>query len=116
MDAEAALRMLSDIRGEVGAASDSVLNLAEQGLADLAALRRGELAAIERIEAGLCALLEACAFGDIVTQQLGQLHDALAPTTAARDPLLNGPARAGNGIDQAAADLLLATPPAPPRP
>lgn len=113
MDAGVALRILSDIRGEVGAASDSVLNLAEQGLADLAAWRQGDLAAIERIESGLCALLEACAFGDIVTQQLGQLAEALAGTTAARDPLLNGPARAGAGIDQADADLLMAA--SPPR-
>ncbi|MDP1737920.1 MAG: hypothetical protein Q8L23_10820 [Caulobacter sp.] len=110
MDADGARRITSDIRGGVSAAADSLLSLVEQGLADLALWRQGDVAAIDRIEASFCAMLEACAFGDIVGQRLSQLDDALAQKSPASDPLLNGPAIAGAGIDQAAADLLMAAP------
>lgn len=115
MDAPAARRITAEIRGDVGAAADGLLTLVEQGLADLALWRSGDVAAIDRVEAGFCAMLEACAFGDIVGQRLGQLDDALARKSPASDPLLNGPASAGAGIDQAAADLLMAPPVAQPR-
>lgn len=116
MDAEAALRVTSEIRNDVSAAADSLLTLVERGLADLAAWRQGDAAAMDRIEAGFCAMLEACAFADIVGQRLGRLDEALAQKGPASDPLLNGPASAGAGIDQAAADLLMAAPLTPPRP
>lgn len=115
MDADGARRITAEIRGDVSAAADSLLSMLERGLADLALWRQGDVAAIDRIEASFCAMLEACAFGDIVGQRLSQLDGALARKGPAGDPLLNGPAITGAGIDQAAADLLMATPVTQPR-
>ncbi len=54
-----------------------------------------------RIENGFLSVLEACAFEDLIGQRLAQLQGAVAA-----DGLENGPARHGQGLDQAAADDL----------
>ena len=51
-------------------------------------------------------VLEACAFQDIAGQRLGTVARLLAGLTAPVDPLLEGPQRAGQGLNQAAADAL----------
>lgn len=114
MTAEAALRLSSHIREEVVDAADRLLTLLEQELADVARWRAGDADALDRVEAGLCAMLEICAFGDLVGQRLGQLDALLASGPAPTvDPLLNGPAALGDGIDQAAADRLMGGPHGP---
>lgn len=97
------------IRSDIEQAADSMLAAAEMGLRDVAAAREGQAAAIDRIERTLCAILEACAFQDLAGQRLSRLEGALnaglvAPPPA--DPLLNGPAGPGEGLNQAAADAL----------
>lgn len=117
MDAIGSLRVTSGIRGDVSLAADRLLTLVEQGLSDVARCRGGDADAVDRIEAGLCAMLEACAFGDILGQRLAQLEGLLAAEGGSpADPLLNGPAAPGAGLDQAAADILMAAPARPGRP
>lgn len=98
------------IRQEVEAAVDAILAGATDGLGALAAFRTGDPGAAERLEAGLLQILEACAFQDLTGQRLTLLDDALSagpPPDRPADPLLNGPALSGRGLDQAAADRLL---------
>ena len=98
------------VRQEVEAAVDVILTAATDGLQALAAVREGDAGAAQRLEAGLLQIHEACAFQDITGQRLACLDDALKarpPASRPADPLLNGPAPEGQGLDQAAADRLL---------
>jgi hypothetical protein len=78
------------------------MTASEAGLKDVALLRDGDKAALERIESGFLSVLEACLFEDLIGQRLTQLQS----TGAASDGLESGPARHGQGLDQAAADDL----------
>lgn len=112
MAAEQAREIVLAIRGEVEQAADVMLSAAERCLSDLSRARGGEAAAFDRIEETLCAILEACAFQDLTGQRLSKLEaimDANSSGVIAGDPLLNGPALSGQGIDQAEADRLLKT-------
>lgn len=110
------LDILAAVRDESEAAADRILTAATTGLQDLSALRDGGADALDRIEAQLLHILEACAFQDIVGQRLARLETLLAATAPVEtDPLLNGPADAGQGLDQSAADRLLAEISAAPR-
>lgn len=97
------------IRQEVESAVDVILTAASEGLHALSALRDGDAGAATRLELGLLQILEACAFQDLTGQRLARLDEALetGPPPRPADPLLNGPARGGQGLDQAAADRLL---------
>lgn len=98
------------IRQEVEAAVDVILTAATDGLQALSAMREGDAGAAKRLELGLLQILEACAFQDLTGQRLARLDDALEtgpPPPRPADPLLNGPALGGQGLDQAAADRLL---------
>ena len=101
------------VRDELEQATDSVLTAADQGARAIRRARGGEPAALGELESVFCAILEACAFQDLVGQRLSQLEDlvgeAIAGRALAADPLLNGPAAAGQGLDQAAADGLMRT-------
>tara|TARA_R110002012_G_scaffold322025_2_gene553883 strand:- start:73020 stop:73361 length:342 start_codon:yes stop_codon:yes gene_type:complete len=100
------------VRGEIEQAADTILSAAEQCLKDAGAAREGESGAFDRLEQSLCAILEACAFQDITGQRLTKLHtmlDTLSVKGVDADPLLNGPALSGEGLDQGAADRLMAT-------
>ncbi|VTO17832.1 Uncharacterised protein [Brevundimonas vancanneytii] len=52
-------------------------------------------------------MLEACAFQDLTGQRLSKLDSMISSVdvaSAPADPLLNGPALPGEGLDQAAVD------------
>ena len=105
MAGDDARQLIATIRSEIEQAADMFLSAAEMGLRDIAAARDGQAAALERIEQTLCAIMEACAFQDITGQRLSQLV-GLIEATAPEDPLLNGPAALGGGLDQDAAAAL----------
>jgi hypothetical protein len=101
------------VRDELEQATDSILSAADQGARAIRRARSGEPAALSELEGVFCAILEACTFQDLVGQRLSQLEDLLGDAVTnpalAVDPLLNGPAAAGQGLDQAAADGLMRT-------
>lgn len=95
------------IRDEIETATDALLSGAEKALRDVASARDGDAGALDRVEAALCAMLEACAFQDLTGQRLSKLDDMISTAdipSAPSDPLLNGPALPGQGLDQAAID------------
>lgn len=101
------------IRREVEQAADMVLSAADRCLRELPAARNGQAEAFDKIEQTLCAILEACAFQDLTGQRLSKLEammESVATQSVAGDPLLNGPALEGQGLDQDAADRLLNAP------
>lgn len=104
--------VIAAVRGEVEAGVDRVLTEAEACLAAVAVARTGSSEALDRLEAGLCAIMEACAFQDLTGQRLTVLARLIEPDGKglADDGLLNGPALDG-GLDQTAADQLMAPPP-----
>lgn len=103
------LVVLTQIRAEIEAAADVFLEAAAAGLRELPAVSAGDAAAATRLEAHLLGILEGCAFQDLAGQRLDQLAGMIAPAPSAgstTDPLLNGPALKGEGLDQEAADRL----------
>lgn len=102
--------ILAAIGAEIDQAVDVILNAAEACLRDIGAARDGQPLDLDRAEQALCAILEACAFQDLTGQRLSKLNGmigALSLQQPGGDPLLNGPALAGQGVDQALADRLL---------
>ena len=102
--------IVAAIRNEVEAAVDVILTAAADGLQALPAIRTGDASAATRLELNLLQILEACAFQDLTGQRLACLNTALEtgqPVPRSPDPLLNGPAIGGQGLDQAAADRIL---------
>ncbi len=101
------------VRDELEQATESVLSAADLGARAVRRARSGEPVALDAFEGAFCAILEACAFQDLVGQRLSQLEDLIGETSpdraAADDPLLNGPPPAGQGLDQAATDGLMRT-------
>lgn len=109
MEAEARAT-LAAMGTEIEKAVDTILNAAESCLRDIGAARAGQALDLDRAEQALCAILEACAFQDLTGQRLSNLNGmigALPIHDRAGDPLLNGPALAGRGVDQTMADHLL---------
>ncbi|MDI1281818.1 MAG: chemotaxis regulatin CheY-phosphate phosphatase CheZ [Brevundimonas sp.] len=107
---DAAGEIIATIRREIEEAADVMLASVEAGLEQVTAAREGDDAALDRIQQSLFAILEACAFQDLTGQRLTKLRDMLSATSfeaVEADPLLNGPALAGQGLDQASADALL---------
>lgn len=100
--------IIAAIRSEVETGVDQVLNATEACLREMTGVRGGSAEAIDRLEQGLCLIMEACAFQDLTGQRLSVLGGLIdpAPRAATSDPLLNGPALTG-GLDQTAADRLL---------
>jgi hypothetical protein len=102
--------IIETIRSEVEQAADMMLSAAEKGLRDLDAARTGQATALDAIERTLCAILEACAFQDLTGQRLSKLElmmEEVRLRDATGDPLLHGPALAGEGLDQSGADALM---------
>lgn len=100
---------LSVVRQEIETAVETILTAATAGLQELPAVSKCDAATAERLERHLLQILESCAFQDLTGQRLEQLGGALRgePSPARQpDPLLNGPALHGQGLDQAAADRL----------
>lgn len=105
------LALLARIRSDIEAAVDVFLEEASGGLQDLPAVAGGDAEAAARLEARLLRILEGCAFQDLAGQRLDQLAaklDPASPGQTGADPLLNGPALDGQGLDQASADRLFA--------
>ena len=105
-----AREIIATIRREVEQAAEMMLSAAEKGMRALSAAREGKPEALDSLERTLCAILEACAFQDLTGQRLSKLDQMIQVTpmrTMAVDPLLNGPALAGQGLDQNAADALM---------
>jgi hypothetical protein len=102
-------RALDAIRAEIDGAAEIILRETEGALRCLAGARRGADAALDELEGSLGTILQACVFHDIIGQRLAELRRMLDGSGApgARDPLLNGPALPGEGLDQAAIDALL---------
>ncbi|MBL8772015.1 MAG: hypothetical protein JNK30_11600 [Phenylobacterium sp.] len=108
MSGETARELLTAIRADISLAADSLLSGAEKGLRDVQAAREGQPGALDRLEAVLCALLEACAFQDLAGQRLSKLEGCIdGDLRSGSDPLLNGPALHGQGLDQSAIDALM---------
>jgi hypothetical protein len=106
---------MSDLRAqiavidrEVATAVHAIISDTQAALDLMGDARRGDAAAFDGVEAALLAILQACAFQDLTGQRLSRLAESNAPSArrAPRDPLLNGPADDGGGLDQAAADRL----------
>lgn len=102
--------IIQTIRLEVECAVDVILSAAEQSLKALASAREGAPVPVDVLEQRLSEILEACAFQDITGQRLTKLAASLNGHSCPVDApasLLNGPALLGQGLDQAAADLLV---------
>lgn len=98
--------LLAAMRADIDQTAEVLLTTAEAGLSDVAAAKAGDHDALDRLELAFTTLLEACAFHDLVGQRLTSLEAEFQGRSAYADPLLNGPALAGEGLDQAAADAL----------
>lgn len=111
MSTVAALSLISTIRETLAEAASSLMDSVDECRGHIRAARAGDASALERAELSLFAMLETCAFEDLTGQRLSQLAGMLdrgaGAQTRAGDPLLNGPASKGQGLDQAAADALL---------
>lgn len=102
-----ALDEIDALRGETEAAATQILDAAAVGLQLLAT--DPTPAVVDRVREALRAITAACAFEDLAGQRLSRLR-ALLEGSLEADPLLNGPALPGSGLDQAAADALFAEP------
>lgn len=98
--------LLDILQAEIAGAAERVLDGAERGLALLNAepVDRNALSAV------FTELLEASSFGDLAGQRVDQLRSEVLGAIDSRPDahLLNGPARPGQALDQAAIDALLA--------
>lgn len=105
-DAHVLLRV---VRSEMATAAETLLGAATAGLQELPRISEVSPAAVETLRQHLLTILEACAFQDLTGQRLDQLGALLRgkATVGISDPLLNGPAADGQGLDQDAADRLL---------
>lgn len=102
--------IIRNIRLEIEHAVDVILTATENSLKDLSAVREGAPAPLEALETRLSQIMEACAFQDITGQRLSKLDAILTGATGpdrTGGSLLEGPALMGQGLDQAAADLLV---------
>jgi len=109
-----ALTELHAVRASVDTAAEAILSACERALARVRGSAADRDTAVKTVENDLHAIFAACAFQDIVGQRLSRLEALLDQRAAwGDDPLLNGPALAGQGLDQAAADDLFARPEPP---
>ena len=103
------------VHAEIEEAVATILTEAEAGLGLIAQTPRlRDDDAGRALSESLNAIVRACMFQDITGQRLVIAADRLARTQGAAspeadacDPLLNGPARPGAGVDQAEVDRLL---------
>ncbi len=103
MTAEAQIKVIAE---ELHAAADAILSATTLALQHVEEARKGDPAALEAIAPPLCAILEACAFQDIIGQRLGLLLTTLRGQADEPNPLLSGPGGGGEALDQMAADDL----------
>lgn len=108
--------IIGSIRRDLALATDVLMTVAEGGLSDVAVARTGDERSLTRIESKFLGVLEACALEDLIGQRLTQLEVLMAGASAqapksGQEGLLNGPAHAGEGLNQGGADKLLAIKP-----
>lgn len=103
MDAE---RQIQAINVDLRMAADKIMGMTLRALSLMDIVCDGEAPAAKALRFELCAILETCAFQDLTGQRLTRLSDTIAGAAPSPDSLLNGPADAGEGLDQAAADLV----------
>lgn len=99
--------IMAAIRRDLAAAAEGLMAASEAGLRAVALARDGDGEALTRIEATFLAVLEACAFEDLIGQRLTRLAVAAGGRSGPQDPLLNGPALPGQGLEQAQIDACL---------
>ncbi len=87
------------LAAEISEAVERVMDAAE------AALRLADGA---EVQAQLHRILEACTVGDLANQRLVRIGRLARGEAAPESGLLDGPATPGAGLDQAAADRLMA--------
>lgn len=99
---------LEALRSLLDDAADKILNAAMDGLELIGDARGGSTDAVDGVQQSLKAILEACSFHDLAGQRLSRLAEADGGLVSqhSSDPLLQGPANAGQGLDQDAADAL----------
>ncbi|RZJ96084.1 MAG: hypothetical protein EON88_08555 [Brevundimonas sp.] len=100
MDAAQILARVAEIQAGLDEAAEQLLEHLGRAL---------PMAETEALKGELVAALEACAFHDLAGQRLAVFAAALMGLArdVDDDPLLNGPADRGAGLDQAAIDRLL---------
>lgn len=103
-----ATAIIDDIRSDLQEAAARILSQTFAGM-DLIRHPAPDTTALEAV---FVALMEASCFQDITGQRLDQLEALLTGRIEVRPhaDLLNGPAPDRTGLDQAAADLLFASP------
>lgn len=101
--------IIAAIRHDLAAATEGLMAASEAGLRAVALARDGDGdgEALSRIEAGFLAVLEACAFEDLIGQRLARLAVSGSERSGPQDPLLNGPAAPGRGLGQEDIDAWL---------
>ena len=99
MDAAAVEAEAAVLDAEISTAMERVLDAAE------AALR---LTDSPEAQGWLHEILEACSLGDLAHQRLQRIGRLARGEAAPEGGLLDGPAAPGAGLDQAAADRLMA--------
>lgn len=99
--------IIAAARRDLTAAAGGLMAASEAGLRAVAMARDGDGEALARIEAAFLAVLEACAFEDLIGQRLTRLAMVASERSAPQDALLNGPALPGQGLDQAEIDAWL---------
>ncbi|WP_293678264.1 hypothetical protein [uncultured Phenylobacterium sp.] len=96
------------ITAELQNAADQIVSSATLGLS-LADQLASDEALAGPLRDVLNTILAACAFQDLAGQRLALLADALAGRLPDCDPLVNGPAEPGQGLDQDGADAMFAS-------
>ncbi len=94
------------ITAELQDAADRIVSSAMLGLSLVKQVAAEELAG--PLRDALNVILATCAFQDLAGQRLALLADAIASRPPADDPLLNGPAQPGEGLNQDSADAAFA--------
>lgn len=108
MDRDAALAELTALRHDLSDAAQTILAAAEAALEQLQRMTVSSKANADEVSSRLFSILEACAFEDLAGQRVSKLDAFIRdPSSGPGDPLLNGPALTGTGLDQGAADALL---------
>lgn len=106
MDAERQIDVIAD---ELRTAADRIMGMTSRAMALVDGAASGDASSATALRFELCAILETCAFQDLTGQRLSRLSATIAGAPRQTDPLLNGPADAGEGLDQDAADLIFGT-------
>lgn len=99
--------VVAAIRQELLTATEALMSASEAGMHDVEQARAGDGEALSRLEDGFLKVLQACVIEDLVGQRLTQLEALWTGQPPSGNGLENGPARPGQGPDQAEIDAWL---------